>query len=117
LFNFGIFLVCAACVITVINILLISVFRRTSEIGTLRAIGASNIFISFIVIQENFILALIAAIAGITGGLFFIKFGCGLPGGGGLGFNPPPPPPPPEIPKTHQNRAKLNPIVKNVKNC
>ena len=27
------------------------------------------------------------------------------------------PPPPPEIPKAHQNRAKLNPIVKNVKNC
>jgi len=26
-------------------------------------------------------------------------------------------PPPLEIPKTHQNRAKLNPIMKNVKNC
>jgi len=26
-------------------------------------------------------------------------------------------PPPPEIPKTPQNRAKLNPIVKTVKNC
>ena len=25
--------------------------------------------------------------------------------------------PPPEIPKAHQNRAKLNPIVKTVKNC
>ena len=24
---------------------------------------------------------------------------------------------PPEIPKAHQNRAKLNPIVKTVKNC
>ena len=24
---------------------------------------------------------------------------------------------PPEIPKALQNRAKLNPIVKNVKNC
>jgi len=29
------------------------------------------------------------------------------------GFNAPPP----EIPKTLQNRAKLNPIVKTVKNC
>jgi len=29
------------------------------------------------------------------------------------GFNPPPP----EIPKALQNRAKLNLIVKNVKNC
>jgi len=26
-------------------------------------------------------------------------------------------PPPPEIPKSLQNRAKLNPIVKTVKNC
>ena len=27
------------------------------------------------------------------------------------------PPPPPEIPKTQQNRAKLNLIVKTVKSC
>ena len=26
-------------------------------------------------------------------------------------------PPPPEISKAYQNRAKLKPIVKNVKNC
>ena len=34
-------------------------------------------------------------------------------GQGGLGVKPPPP----EIPKALQNRAKLNPIVKTVKNC
>jgi len=34
----------------------------------------------------------------------------GVPGGG-------PTPPPPEIPKAFQNRAKLSPIVKTVKNC
>ena len=33
--------------------------------------------------------------------------------GGGWGVQTPPP----EIPKAHQNRAKLNPIVKTVKNC
>jgi len=33
--------------------------------------------------------------------------------GGGLGVSTPPP----EIPKALQNRAKLNPIVKTVKNC
>ena len=33
--------------------------------------------------------------------------------GGGLGCSTPPP----EIPKTLQNRAKHNPIVKNVQNC
>ena len=34
-------------------------------------------------------------------------------GGGGWGVQTPPP----EIPKALQNRAKLNPIVKTVKNC
>ena len=33
-------------------------------------------------------------------------------GGGGLGVQNPP-----EIPKAFQNRTKLNPIVKTVKNC
>jgi len=37
--------------------------------------------------------------------------GGGGVGGGGLGKHLPPP----EIPKALQNRAKLNPIVKNVK--
>ena len=40
----------------------------------------------------------------------------GVPGGGGEGVwgsNTPQP----EIPKALQNRAKLNPIVKTVKNC
>jgi len=35
-------------------------------------------------------------------------------GVGGLGCSNPPPP---EIPKALQNRVKLNPIVKTVKNC
>ena len=37
----------------------------------------------------------------------------GVPRGGFGMFKPPPP----EIPKALQNRAKLNPIVKTVKNC
>jgi len=39
--------------------------------------------------------------------------GRGAPGGGWVVS----PPPPPEISKALQNRAKLNPIVKTVKNC
>ena len=35
---------------------------------------------------------------------------------GGFGMFKPPPCPP-EIPMAFQNRAKLNPIVKTVKNC
>jgi len=36
---------------------------------------------------------------------------------GGGGVFEPPDPPPPEIPNALQNRAKLNLIVKTVKNC
>jgi len=72
LFNSGIFLVCVAGVITVINILLITVFRRTREIGTLRAIGASDTYIRSLVFSENLIIALIAAFVGLLGGILFM---------------------------------------------
>jgi putative ABC transport system permease protein len=72
LFNSGIFLVCVAGVITVINILLITVFRRTREIGTLRAIGASDTYIRSLVFCENIVIALIAAFAGLLGGILFL---------------------------------------------
>jgi ABC-type lipoprotein release transport system permease subunit len=74
LFNAGIFLVCVAGVITAINILLISVFRRTREIGTLRAIGASDSYIRSLILQENFVIAVIAGAAGIFGGFLFIHW-------------------------------------------
>jgi len=38
----------------------------------------------------------------------------GVPRGRGWGVQTPPPP---EIPNVLQNRAKINPIVKTVKNC
>jgi putative ABC transport system permease protein len=72
LFNSGIFLVCVAGVITVINILLITVFRRTREIGTLRAIGASDTYIRSLVFSENFVIAIIAAFVGLIIGIIFI---------------------------------------------
>jgi len=72
MFNSGIFLVCVAGVITVINILLITVFRRTREIGTLRAIGASDVYIRSLVFSENFIIAVISAFAGLIAGALFI---------------------------------------------
>jgi len=45
----------------------------------------------------------------------FIVAGSGVTRGKGVGGSNPSPPP--EIPKALQNRAKLNPIVKTVKNC
>lgn len=78
LFNAGMFLVSVAGVITVINIFLISVFRRTREIGTLRAIGASDIYIRSLVLSENLIIALAAGAAGLAGGVLFMRWINGL---------------------------------------
>jgi ABC-type lipoprotein release transport system permease subunit len=73
LFNTGVTLVSIAGIIVVINILLISVFLRTREIGTLRAIGASNNFIRFLVLGENITLSLVAGIVGVAGGIGFLQ--------------------------------------------
>ena len=73
LFNAGMFLVCVTGAITVINIILISVFRRTREIGTLRAIGSSDLYISSLVLLENVILSVFSGAAGIFFGFIFIK--------------------------------------------
>jgi len=59
----------AAGIIAIINVLLISVFRRTKEIGTLRAIGASSGYIRAMLITENLIL-------GAAGGAAGIMFSC-----------------------------------------
>ena len=72
LFNAGMFLVCVTGVITVTNILLISVFRRTREIGTLRAIGSSDLYTGSLILHENIILSAVSGIAGILAGFIFI---------------------------------------------
>ena len=72
-FNIGGFLISIAGIIVVVNILLISVFRRTREIGTLRAIGASDSQIRFLILGENCFIAFLSGIAGIIGGVFFLR--------------------------------------------
>ena len=72
-FNIGGVLVSIAGIIVTVNILLISVFRRTREIGTLRAIGASDSQIRFLIMAENCLIALMSGITGILGGVFFIR--------------------------------------------
>ena len=74
LYNAGIVLVSIAGVITVINILLIAVFRRTKEIGTLRAIGASDTYIRSLILSENLLIAMIAGFAGVSGGFVFLRW-------------------------------------------
>ena len=72
-FNIGGFLVSIAGIIVVVNILLISVFRRTREIGTLRAIGASSKQIRFLVMGENCSIAFFSGVTGVLGGALFLR--------------------------------------------
>jgi ABC-type lipoprotein release transport system permease subunit len=73
LFNAGVFLVSVAGIIAAVNILLISVFKRTREIGTLRAIGAYDSYIRFMVLGENLVLSFFAGAAGVLGGYWFLR--------------------------------------------
>ncbi|GHV80413.1 hypothetical protein AGMMS49944_22040 [Spirochaetia bacterium] len=73
LFNFGMFLVSVAGVIAAVNILLISVFKRTGEIGVLRAIGAYDGYIRTLIMGENLALAGIAGALGVLGGYGFLR--------------------------------------------
>jgi ABC-type lipoprotein release transport system permease subunit len=74
LFNSGIFIVSIVGVIAIINILLISVFRRVREIGTLRAIGASDFYIRALIYSENIYIALAAGFTGVCGGALFLQW-------------------------------------------
>ncbi|HAK46338.1 MAG TPA: ABC transporter permease, partial [Spirochaeta sp.] len=64
-FNAGCVLVIIAGQIGMVNIFLISVFRRTGEIGTLRSIGATDGNIRTILYAENLIISFTAGTAGI----------------------------------------------------
>jgi ABC-type lipoprotein release transport system permease subunit len=73
LFNSGITLVCITGVIVIVNILLISVFRRRREFGTLRALGASDARIRTLILGENLVLAGTGGLAGVLGGAAFLN--------------------------------------------
>ncbi|MDR3301130.1 MAG: ABC transporter permease [Spirochaetaceae bacterium] len=69
LYNAGIVIVCIAGMIAIVNILLIAVYKRTREIGTLRALGARDSYIRLLLIIENCSLGLLGGIVGIALGL------------------------------------------------
>jgi ABC-type lipoprotein release transport system permease subunit len=54
--------------------MLIAVFRRTRELGTLRAIGASDAYIRSLIFSENLILAAVSGLAGVSGGFVFLRW-------------------------------------------
>ena len=72
LFNAGVVLVSIACILAVVNILLIAVFRRTKEIGTLRAIGARDRSIRLLVLTENGALGGAAGVLGVMLGVLIL---------------------------------------------
>ncbi|MDR2344122.1 MAG: FtsX-like permease family protein [Spirochaetaceae bacterium] len=78
LFNAGLALAGLTGVIAIINIMLIAVFRRTREIGALRAIGASDSYIRFLILCENGIIGLFAGFAGIVSGIVVLNAVNGL---------------------------------------
>jgi ABC-type lipoprotein release transport system permease subunit len=78
LFNSGIALAGLTGVIAIINIMLIAVFRRTREIGTLRAIGAPDLYIRSLMLFENSIIGLCAGVTGIVAGTVILIFVNGL---------------------------------------
>ncbi len=65
----GLFMVGGIVLILTINSLVMSVFERTSEIGTMRAIGARRGFIQGLFIIETTVLSLAAGIGGILLGI------------------------------------------------
>lgn len=73
LFNAGLALAGLTGVIAIINIMLIAVFRRTREIGALRAIGASDSYIRLLILCENSIIGLCAGFTGIAAGLVILN--------------------------------------------
>lgn len=70
IFNIGILIIMAAGFIVVNNTLVVSVLDRTREIGTMRALGASSLFVSLQCMIETVSMALVAGLIGcFTGSL------------------------------------------------
>ena len=72
LFNGGLVFLMLAGLFAIINVMLITVFQRVREIGTLRAIGASKNYIRLLLLTENFLIALGGGIGGVTMGCLSI---------------------------------------------
>ena len=70
IFNIGILIVMSAGFIVVNNTLVVSVLDRTREIGTMRALGASSLFVSLQCMIETLSMAIVSGVIGcVLGGL------------------------------------------------
>ncbi len=70
--------------IGMLNTMIMSVFERTKEIGTLRAIGWKKSRIMRMVIGESLLLSIGGAIVGSLGGIFLVKVLTHLPNASGI---------------------------------
>ena len=61
-------------IVLIISITTMSVYQRTTELGTMKALGASNFNILKLIIFECAILGLISGILGMFGGIIFATF-------------------------------------------
>lgn len=68
-FYTGIFFIAAAAVLVIMNALVISVLERSTEIGTMRGIGAGPEFIRSLFVAESLLLTMISAVLGIVLGI------------------------------------------------
>jgi putative ABC transport system permease protein len=72
IFNIGIGFLAFGAVLVIMNSLVISVFERTSEIGTMRSLGAHTNFIQKLFITESMILTMSASVIGIIFGIIIV---------------------------------------------
>lgn len=95
LFNVAIFILGFVSIIIIMNTLVISVMERTSEIGTMRALGARKSFVTRLFVAETSFLTLVFGLAGLAAGwaIIFALNRAGIPtdndalrylGGGGI---------------------------------
>lgn len=68
-FYTGLFFIAAAAVLVIMNALVISVLERSSEIGTMRGIGAGSSFIRRLFVAESLLLTMSSAALGVVLGV------------------------------------------------
>ena len=76
--NIGIIVVLFAGFIIINNTLVVNILDRTQEIGTMRAIGTSKLFVSLQCMSETLMLALTAGLLGLIFGSLLSRFVLGL---------------------------------------
>ncbi len=72
LFNVAIFILGFVSIIIIMNTLVVSVMERTSEIGTMRALGAQKSFVTRMFIAETGIITLVFGLIGLALGALLI---------------------------------------------